>query len=107
MARRHDPSLPTLSHTSASLSLLAKARRFRDRGELRKALVALREACLRDEEAAALWTLYGALSARHGRDDDARRALRHALWLRKSAGDDARVSSTQALLDRLELPSAA
>ena len=107
MPRRHVPPPPTLSHTSAPLSLLAKARRLRERGETRKALVLLREACLRDEEAAATWTIYGALSARHGRDDDARRALRHALWLRKSAGDDARAVSTQALLDALAIPSAA
>ena len=106
MPRRHTPP-PTLSHTSAPLLLLAKARRLRARGEIRKALVVLREACLRDEEAAAVWTLYGALSARHGHDDDARRALRHALWLRKSAGDDARAISTQALLDGLKIPSAA
>ena len=101
---RPTPSLPTEAHTRL---LLAKARRLRDRGELRRALVALREACLRDERDAALWTLYGALSARHGRDDDARRALRHALWLRKTAGDDARVLSTQALLDALDLSNAA
>jgi hypothetical protein len=103
MSRRPSPQT-TAAHT---LSLLDKARRLRARGELRKALVALREACLRDESDAALWTLYGALSARHGRDHDARRALRHALWLRKIDGDDARMGSTQALLDGLDLPTAA
>lgn len=69
--------------------------------------MALREACLRDETAAALWTMYGALLARARRRDDAMRALRHALWLRKSVHDDGRARTTQILLDRIELAHAA
>jgi Flp pilus assembly protein TadD len=87
-------------------SLIARARKLRRRGETRRMLTTLREACLRDEGAAWLWTLYGAMLAANGRDDDARRALKHALWLRKNDGDDARVKSTQALIDRI-VPAAA
>jgi hypothetical protein len=67
---------------------------------LRKALVALREACLVDEYDAATWTLYGALLVHEGRLLDGRQALRHAVWLRRRAGDGARARSTEALLAR-------
>ncbi len=88
-------------------ALVTKARRLRAKGETRKAIVAFREACMRDESAAALWTMYGALLAKIGNESEARRALKHAIWLRRSADDDARERSTQDLLDRLVLPSAA
>ena len=88
-------------------ALLAKVRRARARGETRKAMVALREACMRDESAAALWTIYGAMLAKIGHEGEARRALKHAIWLRHSAGDEPRERSTRDLLDRLVLPTAA
>jgi hypothetical protein len=85
--------------------LVVRARRMRRRGETRKMLVALREACLCDETCASLWTLYGAMLARAGRTEDARRVLSHALWLRRTAGDKLRVRTTQTLIDLL--PTAA
>jgi Flp pilus assembly protein TadD len=48
------------------MSLVDRARRLRKKGDSRKAIVALREACLREEENAAIWTLYGALLAKAG-----------------------------------------
>lgn len=84
----------------AGSPLVQRARRLRRRGELRKALVVLREACLTDEYDAATWTLYGALLVTEGRVDDGRQALRHAVWLRRRRGDEARVRSTEALLAR-------
>ena len=104
MGRRH---FAIQSHADAEELLVAKARRLRARGELRKAAVALREACMRDESAAALWTLWGVLEAKIGRDAEARRALKHAVWLRRTAGDAKRACSTQALLDHLMVPTAA
>jgi hypothetical protein len=88
-------------------ALVARARKQRSRGEARKMLGLLREACAFAEDVAWLWTLYGARLAEHGRHDDARRALTHALWLRRKAGDAKRARSTQAVLDRLGLPAAA
>jgi tetratricopeptide (TPR) repeat protein len=79
--------------------LADRARRHRRRGESRRALVVLREASLRDEESATLWTLYGAWLAEDGKNDDARRAFRHALWLRNSAGESEKARVTRALLD--------
>lgn len=82
-------------------SLMGRVRRLRRRGELKKAATVLREACLVDEHAAALWTMYGAMLAKLGRREDAAQALRHALWLRHAAGDVAREHSTASFLDRL------
>jgi Flp pilus assembly protein TadD len=92
---------------STQESLIARAQRLRSKGETRKAIVAFREACLRDDRNAALWTSYGALLASTSRRDDAAVALLHALWLRRRSHDDLRVRSTQMLLDRLSLPTAA
>jgi Flp pilus assembly protein TadD len=81
--------------------LFERARRLRRRGEPRKAIVALREACLRDDRAAWAWTLYGAWLGELGRTSDAEAALGHALWLRKRAGDEPRARVTERLLARL------
>lgn len=81
--------------------LLHRARKLHGRGEARKALAALREACLLDEHCAWVWTLQGAWLARLGRADEAIKLYRHALWLRRSAGDAPRVRSTQHLIDLL------
>lgn len=91
----------------AQQKLLARARAARRRGDVRATIVALREACLRDENAAALWTMYGALLAQARRHDEAVQAIRHALWLRKNADDEPRARATQILLDRIELLHAA
>ncbi|HEU4538025.1 MAG TPA: hypothetical protein VFS00_28085 [Polyangiaceae bacterium] len=93
------PPRPPLPEAGGS-PLVQRARRLRRRGEVRKALVALREACLVDEYDAATWTLYGALLVHEGRVNDGRQALRHAVWLRRRVGDEARVRSTEALLAR-------
>jgi tetratricopeptide (TPR) repeat protein len=78
-----------------------RVRKLRGKGERRKAIVLLREVCLSDEQSARRWSLYGALLASEGRNDEAYKALKHALWLRRSAGDQARVRSTQRLIEQL------
>ena len=88
-------------------ALRARARKLVQRGETRKAIVLLREACMRNEETAKLWTSYAALLGSAGRIDDARQAFWHAIWLRRTAGDELRARSTQALLDRLDASVAA
>jgi Flp pilus assembly protein TadD len=85
--------------------LVQKARKLRNKGETRKALQALREACLLDEQSAWLWTLYGYhLTCAH-RLAEAQQAFRHAVWLRRASGDVRRMRSTQALMERLASPS--
>lgn len=87
--------------------LVGKARKLRSQGEGRKSLVALREACLLEERCAWVWALYGAYLAEQKRTDEAQQAYRHALWLRKSAGDSPRVRSLQHLMAGLGPTSAA
>ena len=103
----HHRHIAAQTPDDAQNALVTKARRFRARGETRKAIVAFREACLRDETDAALWTMYGCMLAKVGHEGDAQRALKHAIWVRRSAGDAPRARSTQDLPERLHLPSAA
>lgn len=100
MARSEEP-------TGYVDTLVNRARRLRRKGEKRKALQALREACLIEEQSAWLWTLYGWLLAEAHREGEARQAYRHAVWLRRHGGDERRARSTQRLLDELGPSSAA
>ena len=93
---------PTRSEPDDRFTVLVnRARKLHSRGETRRALSDLREACLIDEQCAWAWTLHGAWLAQLGRGEDALRTLRHALWLRRSAGDAPRVRSTQRFIDQL------
>lgn len=90
-----------MSHTTEKL--IDRARRFHSRGEDRKALVALREACLRDDRAAWVWTLYGVWLSERGNIQEAERVLLHALWLRRQAKDEGRTRSTEQLLSQIRM----
>jgi hypothetical protein len=115
MSRRRFPTPSRVSRRADSAyagpgrddDLVARALRCRRKGETRKMLIALREACMRDEGSAWLWTLYGAALADDARTEEATRALKHALWLRHAAKDTAREHVTKILLDRVSLRSAA
>ena len=90
--------------------LVLRARRLRRRGEDRRAMLILREACHAAEDCARLWTLYAAQCMRVGRRDDASDALTRAVWLRERDRDAARAKVTRDLLERLAqgcFPSAA
>jgi hypothetical protein len=67
-------------------------------------MLSLREACHTGGQCPRLWTLYAAACVRVRRVEDARQALRQALWLRQRAKDEPRVQVTQRLLDQLESP---
>ena len=96
--RRSNPGLP--SEPSNPLEQrVEQARRQNRRGEPRKALVLLREACFLAGSNARLWTLYAAQSWRMGRLDDTRQALRHALWLRERDHDEPRARVLRTLID--------
>lgn len=62
----------------------------------------LREASCLSEEDARVWTLYGVQAWRMGRRSDAQQALKHALWLRERAKDDARARVLRGLLLAVE-----
>ena len=107
MSRRNPVQHRTVSQEDAQDALVRRARKARADGDPRRAATLLREACLRDESCAWLWTLYGAVLAEKGAGDDAKKALRHALWLRKSAGDLARVRSTERVIEHVGMRDAA
>ncbi len=82
-------------------ALIARSRRERARGDTRRAVVLLRQACALDEWRARTWTLLGATLARAGANDEAWRALNQARWLRVRAGEKARAAVTARLADHL------
>jgi tetratricopeptide (TPR) repeat protein len=81
--------------------LIRRSRRCRHKGDARRALVLLREACARDEWRARTFTLLGVLLRDMGRHDDAVTALEHARWLRHRAGEEGRAAATARLLVNL------
>ena len=87
-------------------TLIARSRKARAKGDGRRALVLLRQACALDEWRARSWTLLGALAAREGAGEEAARALNQARWLRARAGDAPRAAATERLAARL-FPAAA
>ena len=82
--------------------LIRRSQRSRQRGEERRALVLLRDACKRDEWRARSWTLLGALLVEQGREDEAIEAFDHAHWLRLRAGEDARIVVAPAIDDSIK-----
>jgi Flp pilus assembly protein TadD len=82
-------------------TLIARSRRVRAKGDARRALVLLRQACALDEWRARSWTLLGVLLAREGVSEEAGRAFNQARWLRARAGEKARAAVTEQLAARL------
>src|SRR5262249_4528546 len=82
-------------------TLIARSRRERARGDMRRAVVLLRQACALDEWRARTWTLLGAILGREGAKDEALQALNPARWLRARAGQNARAAVTARLADHL------
>lgn len=79
--------------------LIYRARKLRRRGDMRGAIVLLRQACTHDEWRARTFTLLGALLSEEGRHDEAATALTHARWLRQRAGEGQRAAVTARLLE--------
>jgi Flp pilus assembly protein TadD len=86
--------------------LLFRARKLRRKGEERRAIVALRQACNLDEWRARSWTLLGWHLAQLGRRDEAMRALQQARWLRLRSGEPARAAVTARIAERLSAAAA-
>lgn len=83
-------------------TLLRRARRCVRKGDERKALVALREACLSAGNDARLWALYGSQCWRARKVDEALHAMRQALWFRERSRDEKRARVVRALIARIE-----
>jgi Flp pilus assembly protein TadD len=78
-----------------------RARRQAERGDERRAMLILREACFAAEHEPPLWVHYGLACLRARRRDEGLRALKHALWLRERARDSARAQVMRDLIARL------
>jgi hypothetical protein len=98
MRKRPEPAAPV----DREQTLLRRARRCARKGDDRKALVALREACLSAGTDARLWVLYGAACWRARKADEALRAMRQALWFRERNRDERRARVVKALIARIE-----
>lgn len=83
-------------------TLLRRARRCVRKGEDRKALVALREACLSAGTDARLWVLYGVHCWRARKVDEALHAMRQGLWFRERSRDERRARVVRALIAQIE-----
>jgi Flp pilus assembly protein TadD len=81
--------------------LTVRALRMKRRGDLRRAAVALREACAIDEQNPAGWMWLGDVLGRMGKRDEAERAMKQALFLRQQSGDRRKANVTRGLLLRL------
>jgi Flp pilus assembly protein TadD len=82
-------------------ALIGRSRKARAKGDVRRALVLLRQACALDEWRARPFTLLGAALARAGAGAEAQQALAHARWLRARAGETARALATARLAEIL------
>jgi Flp pilus assembly protein TadD len=78
--------------------LTVRAQKLKRKGELRRAVVVLREACAIEEENAVRWMLLGDVLFRTGKKEDAARAMKQALYLRERWGDRARAGAIRRIL---------
>ena len=84
-----------------AVSAVARARRQSERGDERRAMLLLREACFAAESEPTIWVHYGLSCLRARRRDEGFRALAHALWLRERTRDNARVRVMRDLIAHL------
>lgn len=85
-----------------ALTAVERARRQAGRGDERRAMLILREACFAAESDAALWVHYGLSCLRARRRDEGLRALAHALWLRERERDEARARVMRDIIAHLK-----
>src|SRR5689334_13293114 len=87
--------------TSHETTLIRRARRLDRRGDGRKAMLALREACFGARTDARLWALLGSQCFRAGRRDEALHAFRQALYFRERGRDERRATVLRRILGDL------
>jgi Flp pilus assembly protein TadD len=84
-----------------AVTAVQRARRQAERGDERRAMLLLREACFAADSDPAMWVHYGLSCLQARRRDEGFRALAHALWLRERARDDARAQVMRDLIAHL------
>lgn len=99
---QHRNGLHQLHSPQQRADILARrAQRLRQKGELRGAAMALREACALAEGDAARWMMLGDLHVRLGKRRDAERAMKQALYLREQGGERRKAQVIRRLLSQL------
>ena len=83
-------------------TMVERARRLRRRGDERKAIALLREACAMDEWRGPIHALLGAWLASAGQAAEAAQRIRHAQWLFRRSGEERRARALDALRARLD-----
>jgi hypothetical protein len=81
--------------------LTTRAHRLRRKGELRRALVALREACGLDEHHPARWLWLSYVLGLLGKCEEAEQAMKQALFLRQKSGEKGKADVIRSLLLQL------
>jgi Flp pilus assembly protein TadD len=107
--RRHRPEQNTEDGTPEEL-LLRRARRHTRKGDARKAMLAVKEACFLAPGDARLWALYAFHCWKLRRLSEASDALRQAIFLREQAREERKADVLRGLLEQVEqglLPRAA
>ncbi len=84
-----------------AVTAVERARRQSERGDERRAMLILREACFAAESDPALWVHYGLACLSVRRRDEGFRALAHALWLRERSRDSTRARVMRELIAHL------
>ncbi len=84
-----------------AVTAVQRARRQAERGDERRAMLILREACFAAEHDPALWVHFGLACLRARRRDEGLRALAHALWLRERERDERRAQVMRDLIAHL------
>ena len=82
-----------------------RARRFARKGEYRRAMLILREACYLGGEDPVVWALYGYQCTRVRKYEEALNAYGQAAWRRQREGDSARANVLNHLADALRRDS--
>jgi Flp pilus assembly protein TadD len=109
--RLETKQVSSVGATQASVSVLGpsdpvearivRARKLRSKGDRRRALVLLREACALDAWRARPYAILGALCVELGLREEAARAFKQACWLQSRAGEHRRAEVTAKLLEEL------
>jgi hypothetical protein len=84
-----------------AVTAVERARRQSERGDERRAMLILREACFAAESEPALWVHYGLSCLGARRREEGFRALGQALWLRERARDQRRAGVMRDLIGHL------
>ncbi len=98
---KHRRSVVILGPTEHARGLERRALRSVRRGNLRKAIVLLRQAANLSDDACA-WVRLGHVLSRDGRTPDALEALRRALWLHRRGGSIGRARTVAQLILALD-----